>query len=107
MVHNFWSHKYLMGRIKIAAENFGIKVILVNEAYTSITCSLYGKRHKNGRKYRGLYVCKIFNKAMNADVNAVVNIANDDISIPLAEGSDNWVVAHPLVVKVQPRTSHA
>ncbi|RLG57601.1 MAG: transposase, partial [Candidatus Hydrothermarchaeota archaeon] len=105
MIHNFWSHRYLVERIKTTSENYGIKVIARNEAYTSLTCSLCGKRHKNGRRHRGLYICKTYNKAMNADVNAVANIAGDDIPEPY--GRDNWVVAHPSVVKVQPRTSHA
>ncbi|MEX2703901.1 MAG: zinc ribbon domain-containing protein, partial [Candidatus Freyrarchaeum guaymaensis] len=78
-------------------------VVTRNEAYTSVTCSLCGERHKNGRRYRGLYICKTRNKAMNADVNAVASIAD----IPKPYGRDNWVVAHPSVVKVQPRTPHA
>ena len=104
MVHNFWSHRYLLDRIKITAEDYGIKVKTVNEAWTSRTCSLCGKRHRNGRKYRGLYVCKTFNKAMNADVNAVANLVKGYIPLP-SWGKGNWVVAHPSVVKVQPRIS--
>ncbi|MFQ6126462.1 MAG: zinc ribbon domain-containing protein [Candidatus Heimdallarchaeota archaeon] len=106
MVHNFWSYKCLVDRIRITAENFGMRTSLRNEAYTSLTCSLCGKRHRNGRKYRGLYICKTHTKAMNTDVYAVANLANKG-NIPKPQGRDNWVVAHPSVVKVQPRTSHA
>ena len=54
---------------------YGIKTYLVNEAYSSQTCSLCGKRHKRGRKHRGLYCCPKHRKCVNADVNASVNLA--------------------------------
>ncbi|MGC9135263.1 zinc ribbon domain-containing protein [Caldivirga sp.] len=50
-------------------EEYGIKANLVNEAYTSKTCSIYGEVHENGRRYRGLYVCPKTGKAINASIN--------------------------------------
>jgi putative transposase len=50
-------------------EEYGIKVNLVNEAYTSKTCSIYGEIHEKGRVHRGLYVCPKTGKAINASIN--------------------------------------
>jgi putative transposase len=50
-------------------------VEIVPEDYTSQKCSIYGTRHKNGRIYRGLYICKKTGKKINADINAALNIA--------------------------------
>ncbi|MCG3222398.1 MAG: transposase, partial [Candidatus Heimdallarchaeota archaeon] len=74
LIHNFWSFGYINERLRISAMNEGIQVSLVDEKYTSQICSLCGKKHKKGRKYRGLYVCETYNKKINADVNAVANL---------------------------------
>ena len=103
MVNNFWSHKYLIDRMRTTAENFGISLKQRSEAYTSVTCSLCGKRYKNGRKHRGLYVCRTYSKAVNADVNAVANLANSIFPNP-SPGRDNWLVAQPSVVKIKTTT---
>jgi putative transposase len=102
MTHNFWSFRYIVERLIITAENFGIGVRFIDESYTSQTCCLCGKRHRNGRKHRGLYVCKTFKKALNADVNGVANIANPIFPSPLMmEDRDNWVMAPPLIVSIR------
>jgi putative transposase len=101
MIHNFWSFRYIVERLKITAENFGIVVSFVDESYTSQTCCLCGKRHRNGRKHRGLYVCKTFNQVLNADINGVANIANPIFPSPLKVDRDNWVMAPPLIVSTR------
>jgi len=45
MVHNYWSHKYVTDRLKWTAEEYGMKVRTVSEAYTSQTCPRCGSRH--------------------------------------------------------------
>jgi len=45
MVHNYWSHKYVADRLKWTAEEYGMKVRTVSEAYTSQTCPRCGSRH--------------------------------------------------------------
>jgi len=37
MVHNYWSHKHLADRLKWTAEEYGMKVPTISEAYTSQT----------------------------------------------------------------------
>ena len=54
---------------------YGIEVERVPEDYTSKQCSICGNKHKNGRIYRGLYMCRKAGKKINADVNAALNIA--------------------------------
>ncbi|MGB9024031.1 MAG: transposase [Candidatus Bathyarchaeia archaeon] len=45
MVHNYWSHKYVADRLKWTAEEYGMKIRTVSEAYTSQTCPRCGSRH--------------------------------------------------------------
>jgi putative transposase len=45
MVHNYWSHKYVTDRLKWTAEEYGMKLETVSEAYTSQTCPRCGSRH--------------------------------------------------------------
>jgi hypothetical protein len=35
MVHNYWSHKHVADRLRWTAEEYGIKIETVSEAYTS------------------------------------------------------------------------
>ncbi len=56
-------------------EEYGIKLYLAPEDYTSLECSLCGSIHSNGRIYRGLYMCKKTGKKINADLNSTSNIA--------------------------------
>jgi putative transposase len=51
---NFWSYLAIIKRIKDVAEEYGIKVKLVDEENTSKTCSLCGEIHEKGRIERGL-----------------------------------------------------
>ncbi len=101
MIHNFWSFRYIVDRLNITAENFGMIVKTIDESWTSQTCSLCGKRHRNGRKHRGLYVCKTANKVLNADVNGVANLSNPIFPGPRMVERDNWVMAHPEVVRIR------
>ena len=70
-----WKFKEFIQRLAEKLAEYGIKLFLVNEAYTSKTCSLCGQVHENGRVHRGLYCCPVHKKCVNADVNASVNIA--------------------------------
>jgi putative transposase len=54
---------------------YGIEVKLVPEDYTSKECSICGNKHKNGRIYRGLYICRKTGKKINADINVALYIA--------------------------------
>jgi putative transposase len=63
----------LLRRISEVAEEYGIDVIYVDEAYTSSKCPIHG----DGcgiRINRGLFRCTRLNKVFNADLIAARNI---------------------------------
>jgi len=68
-----WTYGYLLRRINEVAEEYGITVVYVSEAYTSSRCPLHsegcGKRIK-----RGLFKCTKLNKVFNADLVGAYNI---------------------------------
>ncbi len=80
MIHNFWSFRYIVERLKTTAENFGIKVKLVKENHTSSVCPFCGTKGK--RITRGLFYCPKCNQIMNADVVGCLNIAKKCNIIP-------------------------
>ena len=60
--------------LKSKAELYGINAILVDEAYTSQTCSGCEIVRKANRIKRGLYRCINCGLQLNADINAAINI---------------------------------
>ncbi len=73
IVHNFFSYRYIIERLKITAENFGIKVKLVDERNTSSRCPWCGsgKFVRRGR----LFKCLNCGIEAHRDVVDVLNIA--------------------------------
>jgi len=73
MVHNYWSHKYVADRLKWTAEEYGMKIRTVSEAYTSQTCPRCGSRHSL-RVLRG-FRCLDCGLEAHRDAVGVLNIA--------------------------------
>ena len=71
---NLFQYRKTINDFKIIGERYGMKVEEIEEYDTSITCSICGEVHKNGRIERGLYRCEKTGKMINADVNGAVNI---------------------------------
>jgi len=71
---NLFQYRKTINDLKIIGERYGIKVDEIVEYNTSITCSICGEVHKNGRIERGLYKCEKTGKMINADVNGALNI---------------------------------
>ena len=94
MVNNFWSHRYLQQRIREVAEEYGIKVELVNERGTSSKCPWCGSAEvvKRGR----LLKCKACGIEAHRDVAGALNIS----AVCGSRGQANGVVAHPLEVRI-------
>lgn len=69
-----WAFKDLLNKIKYKAQIEGIKVISVNPAYTSQTCSQCGWKSKDNRKSQSLFICNECGTRLNADINAAKNI---------------------------------
>ena len=68
-----WTYGYLLRRIHEVAEEYGITVVYVSEAYTSSRCPIHGKRC-GSRVKRGLFKCTRLNKIFNADLVGAYNI---------------------------------
>ena len=72
---NRWARSYFANRIIIRAQEEGIHVILVNPAYTSITCSNCNHTDKQSRVNRDTFKCVKCGYILHADINASINIA--------------------------------
>jgi len=68
-----WTYGYLLRRIREVAEEYGIKVIYVDERGTSSRCPWHGDSCGT-RISRGLFKCTTMNKVFNADLIAAYNI---------------------------------
>ena len=68
-----WTYGYLLRRIYEVAEEYGIVIVYVNEAYTSSKCPIHGERC-GSRVKRGLFKCARLNKVFNADLVGAYNI---------------------------------
>ena len=91
MVHNFWSHRYLVQRVREVAEEYGISVEAVDERGTSSRCPWCGSEEvvKRGR----LLKCKACGIEAHRDVAGALNIG-----AVRNGGRVNGVMAHPLEV---------
>jgi len=94
MVNNFWSHKYITDRLKYTAENYGIRLVLVDERSTSSMCPRCGSEEKTRRGR--LYKCKFCGLEAHRDAVGAVNIG---VANPSGSGHTNWAMARPEVVK--------
>ncbi|MGH9876746.1 MAG: RNA-guided endonuclease InsQ/TnpB family protein [Nitrososphaera sp.] len=103
-IHNFWSHNYIMQRIKELGEEYGVEIVKQSERGTSKTCCICGQRH-NGRIHRGLHYCKENNAVVNADVSGACNLYNVAVHSSLRseltklESSGIRALAGPLMLR--------
>ncbi|NJE02054.1 RNA-guided endonuclease TnpB family protein [Thermococcus sp. JdF3] len=74
LLSHVWRFNYVIKRLKEVAEEYGIQVLVVSEAFTSQTCPLCGQRHSNARFVRGLFKCHREGVVMNADLVGAFNI---------------------------------
>jgi putative transposase len=78
---NFWNYSYVIKRFEEIGEELGMRVVKVDEFYTSKTCSLCGEVHESGRIKRGLFKCPRIGKVINADLNGAINILHTPESL--------------------------
>ncbi|ALM74064.1 transposase [Thermococcus barophilus] len=74
ILSHVWRFNYVIRRLKEVAEEYGIKVVVVDEAFTSQLCPLCGKPHKGARFVRGLFKCPTEGLIFNADLVGAFNI---------------------------------
>ena len=98
LIHNFWSFRYIIERLRTTAENFGISVRVVSERGTSSKCPWCNS--KNVRKQKRLFKCLSCGIEAHRDVVGALNIA-----LLYGEGF-NGVLAHPAVLGLQTYPPH-
>ena len=76
MVNNFWSFKFVLDWFLVKSVEYGIKVVFVDEAYTSVTCPKCGYSSRDNRRFRGLFKCVKCSFVGNADSVGAFNIAD-------------------------------
>jgi putative transposase len=83
-----WTYGYLLRRIRGVAEEYGIKVIYVDERGTSSRCPWHGDSCGT-RISRGLFKCTTMNKVFNADLIAAYNILLTPVTPSPGRGRGN------------------
>jgi putative transposase len=91
---HIWTYGYLLRRISEVAEEYGISIIYVDEAYTSSRCPLHGDGC-GARIERGLFKCTRLNKVFNADIVGARNILMTSITLSPERGRGNGPETRP------------
>ena len=101
LLSHVWRFNYVIKRLREVSEEYGIQVVVVDEAFTSKTCPLCGQRHSNGRIFRGLFKCRREGVVMNADLVGAFNILKKVVKTitpslsALSGGRGNWPETRP------------
>ena len=74
LLSHVWRFNTVIKRLTEVAEEYGIKVVVVDEAFTSRTCPVCGKLHEGARFVRGLFKCPATGLVFNADLVGAFNI---------------------------------
>ena len=102
LLSHVWRFNYVIKRLKEVSEEYGISVVVVNEAYTSKTCPVCGKPHYGARFVRGLFKCPVTGLIFNADLVGAFNILKKVVKTITpnlgglyAQGRGNWPKTRP------------
>ena len=74
LLSHVWRFNTVIKRLTEVAEEYGIRVVVVDEAFTSKLCPVCGKPHEGARFVRGLYSCPVTGLIFNADLVGAFNI---------------------------------
>ncbi|SEV93037.1 transposase [Thermococcus thioreducens] len=74
LLSHVWRFNYVIKRLREVAEEYGISVVVVGEAFTSKTCPVCGRPHDGARFVRGLFSCPATGLVFNADLVGAFNI---------------------------------
>ncbi len=92
-----WPFDKIIKMLTYKARLKGIRVVDLNESYTSQTCCQCNTINKSSRVHRGLYVCKNCGATMNADVNGAVNILKRYLPEQIGVSWSSGCLAQPAV----------
>jgi len=99
---NIWWFRKLTQWLYDVLKEYGIELFIVLEDNSSRECSICHIIHENARVHRGLYVCSVSGKKMNADLNAATNIAYRVGYVVSVKKIESFVVTHNGVKPVTP-----
>ena len=95
MIQNFWSYNLFLKKIQHKCEEFGIDIILINEANTSSTCPICNEKGiPNDRNFR----CPHCRYEQDRDVVGSINLLKRHIHDHQID--DIRVENYPLVSKI-------
>jgi IS605 OrfB family transposase len=94
-----WSFAQLYSFIAYKAEERGISVVRVDPRHTSQTCSRCGYQARNNRRSQALFLCRQCAYALNADLNAAINI-REKYRTSLAEAGTPAPVGSPVKLPI-------
>lgn len=105
-----WPFDRIVKMLTYKARLKGIRVVKIEENYTSQTCCVCNTRNKSNRVNRGLYVCKHCGAVINADVNGAINILKRYLPEQTSASWSSGCLAQPAVNrfawrKTRPSTS--
>ncbi|WP_456444184.1 transposase, partial [Thermococcus sp.] len=102
LLSHVWRFNYVIKRLKEVSEEYGIAVMVVDEAFTSETCPVCGKPHEGARFVRGLFECPATGLVFNADLVGAFNILKKVVKTITpnlgglyAQGRGNWPKTGP------------
>jgi len=102
LLSHVWRFNTVIQRLKEVAEEYGILVEVVDEAFTSKTCPVCGKPHEEARFVRGLFKCPATGLIFNADLVGAFNILKKvaktitpNLGGLYAQGRGNWPKTRP------------
>ncbi|ASA78275.1 RNA-guided endonuclease TnpB family protein [Thermococcus sp. 5-4] len=102
LLSHVWRFNYVIKRLTEVAEEYGIRVVVVGEAFTSKTCPVCGKPHEGARFVRGLFKCPATGLIFNADLVGAFNILKKAVKTITpslgglyAQGRGNWPKTGP------------
>ena len=102
LLSHVWRFNYVIKRLKEVSEEYGISVVVVDEAFTSKRCPVCGKPHKGARFVRGLFKCPATGLVFNADLVGAFNILKKVVKTITpnlgglyAQGRGNWPKTRP------------
>ncbi len=102
LLSHVWRFNYVIKRLKEVAEEYGISVVVVDEAFTSKVCPVCGKPHYGARFVRGLFKCPATGLIFNADLVGAFNILKKVVKTITpnlgglyAQRRGNWLKAEP------------
>ncbi|WP_157065522.1 zinc ribbon domain-containing protein, partial [Thermococcus celericrescens] len=102
LLSHVWRFNYVIKRLKEVAGEYDIRVLVVDEVFTSKRCPVCGRPHEGARFLRGLFKCPETGLVFNSDLVGAFNIlkrAVGTITLNLgglyAQGRGNWGKAGP------------